>query len=217
MIGTHNTLNKKNSSVGSPEDRVRQDTLFINRRVLVNKKMWYNKEKEVRMSQYDIKDAYVHAVNAANRLCDEIGRTHFQSSDPDSELNWETVKDPNKRAKVYTHFTQWLITDAETAPTLDDKVLALNTVVNALVADLARLAPFNAPVVVAQSMEDSLRICTKNGSFSNLQGLRYHVEQEELDARLNIEAVVYAAQQYLIANEQTFNALMLTNPPRLKM
>lgn len=179
--------------------------------------MCYNEGKEVRMSQYDIKDAYVHAVNAANRLCDEIGRTHFKPSDPDSELNWEAIKDPNNRAKVYTHFTQWLITDSENAPTLDDKILALNTIVNALVADLARLAPFNAPVVVAKSLEDTMRICNQNGHLTNLQGLRYQVEQEELDARLNIEAVVYAAQQYLIANEQTFNALMLTNPPRLKM
>lgn len=148
------------------------------------------------MNNYDINEALKYAVPIVDRLCDNVGRTSFKPSDPDSEFDWDNIFDHTGRKELYQKFTMWLVQDS--LIDLQDKSQALSAVVDNLCAQMDRLAWLSNP---------SLSGGVKNHTSSELHRV------EQLDMCMNSGYVFHAAQERL----NVYNEILNSAPPKIKM
>jgi hypothetical protein len=169
------------------------------------------------MSDYDMRDALKYAMIAVDRLCDMVGKTYFESADPDTEFNWSRISQHTGRKNLYQKVTNWLLEDNHVS--LEDKQMALNSVVDNLCAQLERMEWVWSPVVNVDFNAKSghIQVLHKGETLKSMKSWspqEIHAS-EEVDMCMNSGYLFHAAQQWLdIYND------ILQNPtptPKAKM
>lgn len=155
------------------------------------------------MSDYDMSEALQYAMTAVDRLCDTVGKTHFEPADPDSEFHWSHISQHTGRTGLYQKFANWLLDDNHVR--LEDKKLALDSVVNNLCAQLERVAWIWSPVVVINDL--NVPVASTYKSIKERWSQKEIYDCEELDMCMNSGYVFHAAEQWM----NIYNS-MLRNP-----
>lgn len=89
------------------------------------------------MGEYDFSEAVKCAMTVVDRLCDTVGRTYFVPADPASDFEWAKIAQHSQRKDLYQTVIKWLLQDTDVV--LEDKKMALDSVVNNLCAQLERM------------------------------------------------------------------------------
>lgn len=156
------------------------------------------------MSEYDVNEAVKCAMSAVDRLCDTVGQTYFMSADPDSEFHWAKIAQHSGRKGLYQTITRWLLEDTQVS--LEDKKLALNSVVNNLCAQLERMKWVWTPLSNLESVCNT-QVLVHHKRLDSMK--RWAPEEihasEEVDMCMNSGYVVHASQQWLEIHNEMLN------------
>lgn len=163
------------------------------------------------MENYDINEAVKGAMAAVDQLCDTVGRTYFMSADPNSEFDWAKIAHHPGRKDLYQTVTKWLLQDAHMV--LEDKKMALNSVVNNLCAQLERMKWVWTPLSNLESVGNTQVV----DHHARVQSMRRWAPEEihaseEVDMCMNSAYVLHAAQQWLDIHNEMLNFVTVAAP-----
>lgn len=160
----------------------------------------------------DLNEVLKYTMTTVDRLCDTVGRTHFDPADPDSEFHWINISKHSGRKDLYQKFNAWLLEDTQIP--LDDKQVALTAVVENLCAHLERVAWIWSPVVNLNDMNGVVATTYSKRRKENWSPTEIYA-CEEIDMCMNSGYVFHASQERLNLFHQMLNEN--TTPPKVKI
>lgn len=156
------------------------------------------------MSEYDINEAVKCAMVTVDHLCDTVGKTYFIPADPNSEFDWSKIAQHQGRKGLYNTVTKWLLEDNQVV--LEDKKLALESVVNNLCAQLERMKWVWTPLSNLESVGNT-QVLVHHKRLESMK--RWAPEEihasEEVDMCMNSGYVLHAAQKWLETHNEMLN------------